>query len=100
MGQVSGADLVCGIRPLIYHMIREDLIAETEIRLCRRRTCDKFFRADRIDQTCCSPECSQRVRFQKYYETKRKPTRQAKSKVGDESKGRSVGGEDVPGKAR
>lgn len=79
MFQNSGADLIFGIRPLIYHMIREDLLAKNEIRICRNKSCRKPFRADRRDQICCTPECSERVRSQKYYETKRKPERQARS---------------------
>lgn len=76
--QHPGADLIFGIRPLIYHMIREDLLAGNEIRICRYKSCGKSFRADRRDQTCCTDLCSERVRSQKYYETKRKPERQAR----------------------
>ena len=75
MGQRPGSDLMFGVRPLIYHMIREDLLGENEIRLCRNKSCGNFFRADRRDQKCCSDECSGRVRYQKYYVTKRKPAR-------------------------
>jgi hypothetical protein len=77
MAQHSGADLIFGIRPLIYHMVREDLLSGNEIRLCRNKSCGQFFRAERRDQTCCTPDCSERVRYQKYYENKRKPARQA-----------------------
>jgi len=95
--QHPGADLIFGIRPLIYHMIREDLLTQTEIRLCRNKSCGRFFRANRRDQTCCSPECSERVRFRKYYETKRKPQRQARNTATELSGEKGpIGGKDVP----
>ena len=81
MIQHSGTDLIFGIRPLIYSMIREDLLAQVEIRLCRNKSCGRFFRADRRDQTCCKAACSERVRYLKYYETKRKPARLASRKL-------------------
>jgi len=75
--QHAGGDLIFGIRPLIFHMIREDLLSDAEIRLCRNKSCGQYFRAQRHDQTCCTPECSEKVRFQKYYQDKRKPARDA-----------------------
>lgn len=73
--------LAHGIRPLLYALLRRDLLNKREFRRCLQPGCGKYFLAYRPDKNCCSPECSAKVSQKRHYHLKRKPARQRTSKL-------------------
>lgn len=70
-------DLLHGIRPLLYALLRRDVSLERQIRMCTRSGCGKYFLASRIDKACCDSVCSAKVAAMKRYRETVKPARQA-----------------------
>jgi hypothetical protein len=78
--EIPPTHLAHGIRPLLYTLLRRDLLRRL-LRKCNRLGCDRYFEASRPDKFSCSNECSAKVAQQKNYREKTKPQRQEKSRL-------------------
>jgi hypothetical protein len=76
--EVPPYHLFHGIRPLLFAMLRMDLLQKRHIRMCIREGCPNYF-VGRIDKDCCSKECSVKVASKKRYALTVKPARQKAS---------------------
>jgi hypothetical protein len=75
-------DLVGGIRPLLYNILRiEYLRTQHSITTCRNTDCRQLFEIERSGQQFCSEKCSRYQRQREYYHRRGKPLRQARMKA-------------------
>jgi hypothetical protein len=68
--EMPRSDLVFGIRPLLYFMLRTDYLRGWELRLCRREGCGEWFRPTGKRPHHCAPECARRHRQSQYWKSK------------------------------
>jgi hypothetical protein len=74
-------DLTCGIRPLLYYILRREyLLKGGSIGICRNTDCRKFFEIERFGQEFCSEECSRLQRQREYWKKRGKTLRKRRSK--------------------
>lgn len=83
--EVPPNQLLHGIRPLLFAMLRWDLLHERQIRMCIREGCSDYFVAFRSDKDCCSVRCSVVAASKKRYEETVKPARKKARKAREES---------------
>ena len=69
-------DLLRGIRPILFAMLRRDVQTKRGVKRCAREGCPNFFVVSRIDKKCCSIDCSKRDATKRHYLGKRKVARQ------------------------
>jgi hypothetical protein len=70
-------DLSCGIRPVLYYILRREYLRKVRsIGTCLNTDCRQFFEIERSGQVFCSEECSRRQRQREYWRTRGKPLRQ------------------------
>jgi hypothetical protein len=74
--EVPPDQLLHGIRPLLFAMLRWDLLHERQIRMCIREGCSDYFVASRSDKDCCSTRCSVVAASKKRYDNIVKPARE------------------------
>jgi hypothetical protein len=73
--EVPPYHMLHGIRPLLFAMLRRDIVRQRGIRVCNRPGCGNFFVVARPDKYSCSNECSAKVAANKRYIQKVKPAR-------------------------
>ena len=93
--------LLHGIRPLLFALLRRDLMLARQVRMCSRSGCGNYFLVSRTDKACCSLVCSAKVAAQKRYHEKVKPARQeaAKQKQANKKTNTEISRKDRPGGA-
>jgi len=62
------SELLHGIRPLLFAMLRRDLLRERQIRKCKWEKCPNYFVATRPDRFCCTNKCSGKIVSKRAYE--------------------------------
>ena len=65
----------CRILPVLYFMLRQDVLRKQAIAICERPECGAFFAVERAGSRFCSPECSQLQRQRDYWQRKGKEAR-------------------------
>jgi hypothetical protein len=60
-------DLSYGIRPLLYHILRQQYVQSGGIGVCANDLCRELFKIDRAGQRFCKSECSRRQRQREYW---------------------------------
>jgi hypothetical protein len=69
-------DVVFGIRPALYYLLRCDYLSDVHIARCPWQHCSlKWFRQDRRGQIFCSAECERKNRQRDYYLRKGRKTK-------------------------
>lgn len=66
--QETYASTYWGIRPLLYSILRRELLHSHETGICANSQCRQFFEIERSSQRYCSPECSQRQRQREHWQ--------------------------------
>jgi hypothetical protein len=69
-----------GIRPLLYSILRRQLVAPRELSVCANTQCRDFFNLERAGQRFCCAECSQKQRQRIYWKAKGKELREIRSR--------------------
>lgn len=64
-----------GIRPLLYSILRRELLHPHDTAVCANTQCRRFFELERAGQQYCSPECSLSQRQRNYWKTRGKKVR-------------------------
>ena len=77
--EVPPHQLSHGIRPLLFAMLRMDLLQKRHIRMCIREELPELFRGENRTKDCCSTECSVKVASKKRYALIVRPARQKAS---------------------
>jgi hypothetical protein len=74
-------DLTCGIRPVLYYILRREyLLKARSIGICRNTDCRQLFEIERFGQEFCSEECSRLLRQREYWKKRGKTLRKRRSK--------------------
>ena len=74
-------DLTCGIRPVLYYILRREyLLKAGSIGICRNTDCRQLFETERFGQEFCSEECSRLQRQREYWKKRGKTLRKRRSK--------------------
>jgi hypothetical protein len=74
-------DLTCGIRPVLYYILRREyLVKARSIGICRNTDCRQLFEIERFGQEFCSEECSRLQRQREYWKKRGKTLRKRRSK--------------------
>jgi hypothetical protein len=79
-------DIRYGIRPLLYSVLRRQMLFPRDFANCANTRCRNFFDIERAGQKFCSPECSQQERQRKYWREKGKKLRQNRPRQRREAK--------------
>ena len=61
------ANLACGIRPLLYYILRREYLQHGRIGICTNTACRNLFEIERTGARFCSEECSRRQRQREYW---------------------------------
>jgi hypothetical protein len=72
--------ILCGIRPLLYSLLRRQFLHPRDSSVCANTQCRNFFNIERAGQQFCSAECSQQQRQRNYWKKRGKKLRKARSK--------------------
>jgi hypothetical protein len=89
-------DIVAGIRPLLYYMLRREYLSSGGISICRHSDCRNVFEIERSGQEFCDEDCSRLQRQREYWSnrgSRLRKLRLAKRKatpVARKTKGREV----------
>lgn len=73
-------DLCYGIRPLLYHILRQEYLRRGGIAFCANTRCNNVFNTERAGQRFCSTECSQQQRQRDYWAISGKRKREQRRK--------------------
>jgi hypothetical protein len=60
-------NLTCGIRPLLYYILRREYLQRGRIGVCANTACRNLFEIERTGARFCSEECSRRQRQREYW---------------------------------
>ena len=60
-------DLIGGIRPVLYYILRREYLYGSGIAICRNTECRHLFEIERAGQEFCRDRCSQRQRQREYW---------------------------------
>jgi hypothetical protein len=71
----------CGIRPLLYGILRREFLHPRDFARCANTRCREFFEVDRQGQQFCGWECSQRQRQRDYWQSRGKSGRRERLAV-------------------
>jgi hypothetical protein len=74
------ASIRYGIRPLLYAILRRELLNPHDTGICGNTQCRDFFEVERAGQQFCSPECSLHQRQRDYWKDRGKKLRAKRSK--------------------
>ena len=69
-------DLTGGIRPVLYHILRQEYLHAAGVGVCRNMQCLEVFDIERAGQEFCSELCSRRQRQREYWQERGKKVRQ------------------------
>lgn len=70
-----------GIRPLLYAILRHEVLYPHETQVCANVHCRDFFELERHGQTFCSSDCSRHQRQREYWKKKGKKLRKKRLKL-------------------
>ena len=74
-------DLTCGIRPVLYYILRREyLVKARSIGICRNTDCRQLFEIERFGQEFCSEACSRLQRQREYWKKRGKSLRKRRVK--------------------
>jgi hypothetical protein len=85
-------DLLFGVRPVLFAMLRRDILHKREIRICARSGCGKYFTATRLDRRFCDIVCSKKHASAEHYKNIVKPSRRREAERGKARKKKASGG--------
>jgi hypothetical protein len=69
-----------GIRPLLYSILRRELLYPRDIAACANTQCREFFEIERAGQLFCCDACSLRQRQKEYWQNRGKKLREKRRK--------------------
>lgn len=75
-------DLTCGIRPILYYMLRRVYLQAGGVAICRNIECRELFEIERFGQEFCGDLCSRLHRQREYWKRSGKKLRQRRNKTG------------------
>jgi hypothetical protein len=70
-----------GIRPILYAILRRQLVYPRDVSVCANTQCRNFFHVDRRAQTFCDSECSLHQRQRDYWTNRGKRLRKKRAKI-------------------
>ena len=73
-------DVRYGIRPLLYHILRQQYLGGGGIAICANVQCREVFEVERAGERFCSPTCSQHQRQRQYWVDRGKKQREKRRK--------------------
>lgn len=74
-----------GVRPILYGILRRELLYPRETGICANTQCRAFFEIQRAGQHFCDADCSQRHRQRLYWKSKGKARRKKRAKRSDKN---------------
>lgn len=74
-------DLIGGIRPILYHILRREYLQASGISICRNTECRDLFEIERFGQEFCGEVCSRLQRQREYWKKIGKKLRQRRTKI-------------------
>jgi len=73
-------DLIGGIRPVLYYILRQEYLHAIGVGVCRNTQCLEVFDIERSGQEFCSDSCSRRQRQREYWKERGKKVRKRRIK--------------------
>jgi hypothetical protein len=74
-------DLTCGIRPVLYYILRREyLLRARSIGICQNTDCRQLFEIERFGQAFCGEKCSRLQRQREYWKKRGKTLRNRRRK--------------------
>src|SRR5205814_3356516 len=80
--EAPDTDLTCGIRPVLYYILRREYLQAGGIAICRNTECRELFEIERFGQEFCGDLCSRLHRQREYWKKSGKQLRQRRIKNG------------------
>jgi hypothetical protein len=80
--EVPHWDLIGGIRPILYYILRREYLKAGGINICRNTECRDLFEIERLGQEFCSDVCSRLQRQREYWQDRGKKMRKRRLKTG------------------
>ncbi len=74
-------DLTCGIRPVLYYILRREYLQASGIGICRNTECRDVFEIERSGQEFCGDACSRLQRQREYWQKVGKTLRQRRTRI-------------------
>lgn len=74
-------DLTCGIRPILYYILRREYLQGGGIGICRNTECRDLFEIERFGQEFCGDVCSRLQRQREYWQNRGKKMRKQRLKT-------------------
>lgn len=74
-------DLVGGIRPILYYILRREYLQAGGIEICRNTECRDLFEIERLGQEFCGDVCSRQQRQREYWQSRGKKMRKKRLKA-------------------
>jgi hypothetical protein len=79
--EAPDTDLTCGIRPVLYYILRREYLKGSGISICRNTECRELFEIERFGQEFCGDVCSRLHRQREYWKTAGKKLRKRRLKT-------------------
>jgi hypothetical protein len=79
--EAPNTDLTCGIRPLLYYMLRRVYLQAGGVAICRHTECRELFEIERFGQEFCGDLCSRLHRQREYWKKAGKKLRKRRLKM-------------------
>ncbi len=83
-------NLTCGIRPLLYYILRREYLQRGGVGLCANTACRDVFEIERAGARFCSEECSRHQRQREYWAKRGRKLRNKRPKKAKSAQGKSV----------
>jgi hypothetical protein len=85
-------DLTCGIRPVLYYILRREYLQQANgVGICQNTECRDLFELERSGQEFCGDVCSRLQRQREYWRKSGKKLRQRRTKVHKSTSARQQG---------
>jgi hypothetical protein len=85
-------DLTCGIRPVLYYILRREYLHQANgVGICQNTECRDLFELERSGQEFCGDVCSRLQRQREYWRKSGKKLRQRRTKVRKSASARQQG---------
>jgi hypothetical protein len=81
------ASLRYGIRPLLYSILRRELLQAHETAVCANTRCREFFEIERARQMFCNEDCSRQQRQREYWQKRGRKLRSKRLKQNSRNSG-------------
>ena len=86
--EAPDTDLTCGIRPVLYYMLRRVYLQAGGVAICRNTECRELFEIERFGQEFCGDLCSRLHRQREYWKKAGKKLRKRRLKTGKSANAR------------